>query len=323
MTVTLSLGKWRGLQQCSTARGALAVMALDHRGNLRQALNPAAPDSVPPGDLSAFKQQVVSALAPASSAVLLDPEFGAAQCVASGALPGCVGLLVAVEATGYTGDPLARQSQILPGWTVAKARRLGASAVKLLVYYHPDAPTAEAIEGLVRQTARDCALADLPLFLEPLSYSLDPADKKLPPAERRRVVVETARRLTPLGADVLKAEFPLDVRAAPDEGSWAEACAELTAASVAPWILLSASVDFATYLRQVEAACRAGAAGVAVGRAVWQEAPALSGEARLAFLRGPARERMARLTALCDALARPWTEVYAAPSVGSDWYAGY
>jgi tagatose 1,6-diphosphate aldolase len=323
MTVTLSLGKWRGLQQCSTPRGTLAIMALDHRGNLRQAINPAAPDSVSPAEMSLFKQQVVAALSPVCSAVLLDPEFGAAQCLVSGALPGQVGLLVAVEASGYTGDPLARQSRILPGWSVAKAKRLGASAVKLLVYYHPDAPTAGEIEALVRQTAHECALADLPFFLEPLSYSLNPADKSLSGAERRRVVIETARRLTPLGADVLKAEFPLDARAVPDESSWAEACASLTAASVAPWILLSASVDFATFLRQVDVACRAGAAGVAVGRAVWREAPALSAEARLAFLRGPARERMARLTALCDALARPWTDYYTASPVGADWYAGY
>jgi tagatose 1,6-diphosphate aldolase len=323
MTVTLSLGKWRGLQQCSTPRGTLAIMALDHRGNLRQAINPAAPDSVSPAEMSLFKQQVVAALSPVCSAVLLDPEFGAAQCLVSGALPGQVGLLVAVEASGYTGDPLARQSRILPGWSVAKAKRLGASAVKLLVYYHPDAPTAGEIEALVRQTAHECALADLPFFLEPLSYSLNPADKSLSGAERRRVVIETARRLTPLGADVLKAEFPLDARAVPDESSWAEACASLTAASVAPWILLSASVDFATFLRQVDVACRAGAAGVAVGRAVWREAPALSAEARLAFLRGPACERMARLTALCDALARPWTDYYTASPVGADWYAGY
>ncbi len=298
-------------------------MALDHRGNLRQVLNPAAPQSVSPEALTAFKRQVVTALAPVSSAVLLDPEFGVAQCVTSGALPGQVGLLVAVEATGYTGDPLARRSRILPGWSVAKAKRLGASAIKLLVYYHPDAPTAPEIEALVRQTAQDCAAVDLAFFLEPLSYSPEPAQKKLPPAERHRVVIETARRLTPLGVDILKAEFPLDVAAEPDEGQWARACAELSEASVTPWVLLSASVDYDTYLRQVTAACRAGATGVAVGRAVWQEAPGLAGEARLAFLQGLARERMARITELCDALARPWTSFYTAPTAGSDWYGSY
>ncbi len=319
----LSVGKYRALQQCATPRGALAILALDHRNNLRAMLHPGAAESATDQELIEFKQQVISELAPAATAALLDPEYGAAQCIASGALPGQVGLLLAVEATGYTGDPTARQSRVLPGWSVGKASRMGANAIKLLVYYHPDSPSAAEIEGLVRQVAADCARVDLPLFVEPLSYSLDSARKGLPPDERRRVVVETARRLTPLGVDVLKAEFPVDAKAQPDERAWVEACAELTAASEAPWVLLSASVAYDTYLRQVTLACQAGASGVAVGRAVWQEAAALSGEARTAFLRGVGRERMARLTALCDAVARPFVAVSAAPSPSAGWYSSY
>jgi hypothetical protein len=32
---------------------------------------------------------------------------------------------------------------------------------------------------------------------------------------------------------------------------------------------------------------------------------------------------MARITALCDALARPWTDVLVAPDVDASWYADY
>lgn len=316
---TLSIGKLRGLQQCSTPGGAIAVMALDHRNNLRNALNPEAPETVTSQEMSDFKRQVVSMLAPACTAVLLDPEFGLAQCLASGSLPGPTGLVAAVEATGYTGDPTARQSQVLPGWSVAKVRRMGASAVKMLVYYHPDTDAAAQIEALVAQVARDCQEQDIPFFLEPLSYSPDPAQKKLPPAERRQVVLETARRLSPLGVDVLKAEFPGEL----DEREWPQACAELSRASQAPWIMLSASVDFETYLRQVTAACQQGASGVAVGRAVWQEAPALRGVERTQFLQQVALPRMQRLTALCQALARPWTDFYLPPEVDERWHQGY
>src|SRR5688572_21772382 len=206
---SLSIGKLRSLQQCSTPNQAFAILALDQRGNLRQALQPESPDTVTAAAMTAFKRAVIKSLSPAASAALLDPEFGAAQCVSSGALPGSTGLIVAVEATGYTGNPTARESQVLPGWSVAKAKRMGASGVKLLVYYHPDAPSASAIEVLVSQVANDCAEHELPLFLEPLSYSPDPARKKLPPHELHQVVIESARRLTPLGVDVLKAEFPL------------------------------------------------------------------------------------------------------------------
>jgi tagatose-1,6-bisphosphate aldolase len=70
-------------------------------------------------------------------------------------------------------------------------------------------------------------------------------------------------------------------------------------------VLLSGGADFQTYLHQVAAAARAGASGVAVGRAVWQEATELPPEGRDEFLNTVARERMARVTALCQALARP------------------
>jgi tagatose 1,6-diphosphate aldolase len=322
-TIPLSIGKFRRLQQCSTLHGAIAVLALDHRNNLRAALNPADPSSVANSEMSAFKIEVIQTLSPASSAVLLDPEVGAPQCIAAGALPGSTGLLISVEATGYTGDPGARKSQVLPGWSVAKVRRMGASAVKMLVYYHPEAPTAAEIALLVRQVAADCKAADLPLFLETLSYSPDPTVKKLPPAERRRVVIETARQLVIPGVDVLKAEFPLDIKAEGDETVWANACAELSGASVAPWVLLSASVDYATFLRQVTVACQAGASGVAVGRAVWQEAPALKGQERHEFLTRVARPRMARVTALVDALAKPWSDFYSPEPVSDRWYPAY
>lgn len=320
---SLSLGKYRLLQQCSTPNNAIAVLALDHRNNLRQALNPNAPDQVSDADLTAFKKQVIKILAPTASAVLLDPEYGVAQCVTAGVVPGSVGLLTALEATGYTGDPTARASQVLPGWSVEKARRMGASGVKLLVYYHPEAETAKDIEALVEQVAAACDKHEIILYVEPLSYSPDPNVKKLPPEERYQVVIETARRLTPLGVDILKAEFPLDITAEPDEVRWQDACEELTDASVAPWVLLSASVDFETFLRQVTVACRAGASGVAVGRAVWQDATPLNGYERSAFLRDVAYSRMQRITALCDALARPWTKVYTPPSITANWYASY
>ncbi len=320
---TLSIGKLRGLQQTSTPFHAIAVCALDHRNNLRQLLHPEDPSAATLEEMIAFKVDLVRALAPAASAVLLDPEWSAAQVVAEGALPGATGMIVAVEATGYTGNPDARESRVLPGWSVAKAKAMGASAVKLLAYYHPQSSTAAYLEDLVRSVAADCQAHDLPLFVEPLAYSLDPAKKKLDPDERRRVVIETARRLTPLGVDVLKAEFPLDVSAVTDEDEWYAACVELSQASAVPWVLLSAAVGIETYLRQVTVACRAGASGVAVGRAVWKEAAELKGQARIDFLNGEARRRMERTTALVNALARPWTDFYTAGAVTADWYKGY
>jgi hypothetical protein len=32
---------------------------------------------------------------------------------------------------------------------------------------------------------------------------------------------------------------------------------------------------------------------------------------------------MQRITELCDALARPWTKVYAPPAINANWYVAY
>ena len=316
----LSVGKRRGLQQCCDAKGTLSLLALDHRNNLRKVLRPDAPEEVTDAALTAFKREAVAALAGAATAVLLDPEFGAAQCVASGAMPGDRGLIVAVERTGYGGPAHARESRMLEGWSVAKVRRLGASAAKLLVYYHPDSSAAPGIEGLVREVAAACAREDLPLVLEPLVYDPDPRGGSLSPADRRRAIVETARRLGGFGIDVLKAEFPGSTE---EEAEWTNACEELSAASPAPWILLSAASGYESFLRQTEIACRAGASGVAVGRAVWKEAPRLPAAERAAFLNGEARRRMAEVAACCAAYGRPWTAAYAAPEIDARWYSTY
>jgi tagatose-1,6-bisphosphate aldolase len=312
----ITIGKLRGLQQISSTRGTFTALALDHRQNLRKTNSAFVYDA----ELSRFKLDVTSALASHATAVLLDPEVAAAQAIAEHAIPSNVGLVVAIESTGYTGDATARQAQIIPGWSVEKAKRMGASAIKLLVYYHPDSPTAHAIEDFTSKVTDDCNKHDLVLMLEPLSYSLDES-KKLSSDEKRYVVVETARRLTPLGADILKAEFPLDV-AESDQKIWADACAEVSSASIVPWILLSAAVDYETFVQQVIVACNAGASGIAVGRAVWKESVTMDGDERIKFLRTTARQRISRLTSLCYALAKPYTDFFAAEAP-FDWYKNY
>lgn len=316
----LTVGKLRGLRECSASGGTLSLLALDHRNNLRKVLRPEAPSEVSDAELTAFKSEAVAALVPEATAVLLDPEFGAAQTIANGAMPGDRGLIVAVEQTGYAGPSHARESRLLEGWGPAKVRRMGASAAKLLVYYHPDSATARGIENLVRQVSAECVREDLLLVLEPLVYNPDPGSERLTPSARRHAILETARRLAASGVDLLKSEFPADPA---NETEWLAACQELSAASRAPWILLSAAVDFETFLRQTELACRAGASGVAVGRAVWSEAPRLTGESRAAFLRGEARRRMAAVTACCAERARPWSELYSAPKIDTGWFSRY
>lgn len=306
--MSLSLGKWRRLQQAASPAGTFTVLAIDHRGPLRRRLasQPGAGDGPLDETLAQLKQDIVRELASLSSAVLLDPEIGLEPCVRSGALPGSTGLLVALD-TGSTGDPAILRTGLVEGWSAARIARVGACGVKLLVYYHPNAPEAAQVEQQVAGIGRACVDADIPLFLEPLSYDPAQPSRPLRSEERREVVIETARRLAPLGVDVLKAEFPVIAAEEPSEAAWREACRRLDAACPVPWVILSAGVSSEVFLRQTAIACEAGASGVIAGRAIWNEAVTADITARHAFLRDPARRRLAELRALCDASATPFT----------------
>jgi tagatose 1,6-diphosphate aldolase len=318
--MTMTIGKWRRLQQTAGSKGTFYIAAIDHRDPLRRSLEKESPKCKSNEALTSLKRDIVRHLAPATSAVLLDPETSAGQCVTDGSVPGDTGLIIALD-TGSTGDPLNRTTSLVEGWSVEKTVRMGASGVKMLLYYHPHAPQTEERESLVRKVAWDCAQYNIPFFLEPLSYASDDQNKPLPPEQKRNVVIETARRLVPLGVDILKAEFPVDVNTEPDENIWRDACKELTDTSEVPWVLLSAGVSYDTFLKQVRVACEAGASGVMAGRAVWKEAVTLDSVKRNNFLKSVGYERMQRLGLLCEELGRPFTDIYDPPELSYDWYA--
>ena len=184
---SLTIGKRRGLAQCADKRGIFGILALDHRQVVRDVFK--ASDD-PYQGAAEFKREVVRALAPVSTAVLLDPSFGAGPCVADGSLPGTCGMVVAIEESGYAEQPSARWSRVAEGWSAAKIRRMGGQAVKLLVYYHPGSRHASAMRDLVKTVAEDCCEQDIAFFLEPLSYSIDPDRAKLSNAEREDVILK-------------------------------------------------------------------------------------------------------------------------------------
>lgn len=320
MTQTLTPGRWHGLRTSSTDTHVFTILAFDQRGSYTEML-PADSDY---DTAVRIKQEVVTALSPHTSAVLLDPSYG---------LPAAMrmnrssGLLMALEKTGYSGKSTYRLTDFDPNWTVEKIKKIGASAVKLLVYYHPDAgELAAEIEKLVRDTASACHAHDLPLFLEPLSYSLDAEVSKNSSAfaaQRPAVVRETARRLSALGPDILKMEFPVDAAFDTDETSWQAACNAVSQASTVPWVLLSAGVDFNVFERQTLIACQNGASGFLAGRAIWKECVKMSSEERQLFLSVRAVERLTRLNDVTLKYARPWTDFYQPAPAPEDWYIHY
>ncbi len=320
----LTIGKFRGIQQISTERGLFTMLALDHQESFRKGINADAPNSVPYAQIVNIKLDIIATLSPHSSALLTDLRYGVAQGIAACALPGRTGLLVTLEQSpGYgPNETIARKTTLVRGWNVAKIRRMGASAVKLLVYYHPQSQTAGFQEDLVRQIAADCREHDIPLVLEVLTHPIEPGQAKESPefaATRPGVVIESARRLGRLGADVYKAEFPADMKHESDQAKMLGWCQELTEAVTVPWVVLSAAVNHETFCRQVEISGRGGASGFLAGRSIWKEALNLPAGARQEFLAGDATRRLDELTAITNQYSHPWTEWYQA-TVAEGWY---
>ena len=323
----LSLGRIRALQSASTERGVFTILAVDHRDAMRALLNREHPESVSAMQLTDLKLSIVKGIGPLATAVLLDPVYSIGQAIAQRALPPGTAFLSAIEEQGYLGDPYGRQTTMLEGWGVEKAKMLGASGVKVLLFYHPQAGQAtEEQEELVAGLLEECSHFDMPMFLEPILYSPDPnlrKDSAAFAADRPKMMVETVRRLGALKPDVLKLEFPVDCQHEKDEAIWQDACAQMNEASPVPWTLLSGGDSFEMFQKQLRVACQNGCSGYLVGRALWQEAVPLQGKQRDAFLRGEASKRWHTLHTIAETYAHPWFERYRAAEVDEHWYKEY
>ena len=126
--------------------------------------------------------------------------------------------------------------------------------------------------------------------------------------DRRRVALKTVERLGALGPDVLKLQFPVDVRHEPEESVWRVACAELNDASPVPWALLSAGDPFDSFKTQLQIACEAGCSGFMAGRAVWSEVATTDESDRDIVLENTVLPRMQELNRIASRYAHGWQE---------------
>jgi tagatose 1,6-diphosphate aldolase len=326
--MSMSIGTLRGLQQISTANGIFTIAAMDQRGALRSMLSP-------DGDVTyqlmrEVKVDVVSALSPHATGMLLDPEYGAAECIAEGALDGRCGVIVSIEETGYTADGSGRLASLIPNWGVASIKRMAAQAVKLLVYYNPEETAAARKQrDLIQRVLDDCRRLDIPMLVEAVTYPLAHQDRAAYAMVKPEIVVRSAAELTPIGFDLYKAEFPVDLAYPHHEAELDSWCKELNQASDAPWIILSAGVDIDQFVLQVEIACKNGASGFLAGRAIWKDSVRLRDRpARREHLRTHAVENLRRCTALALQYATPFGQKMKAPDgfgslVAEGWHEHY
>ena len=320
-------GKFEGLMHISNPRSQFTMVATDQRGSLKRMVNRQDPESVTSEEMKRVKAALIRNLAGKKSSgkasgILVDPVYSYERSF----LEACdvradVGVLMGVEATGYGGEgEFGPQVRMFEGLdvddAVMKVKKRGASAVKMLVYYHPNSPTRRYQEDMVKTVGRACEKCDVPLLLETVSHSVEGGpDKKQDPKGFSKVkpwiAVETARELTKpeYCVDVLKAEFPLNLEYTEELGQDPSgACRELDEASQIPWVILSAGVDFEEFAENLEYAVGNGASGFLCGRAIWKEA--VGRQDMDEFLLETGVNRLNLLVDVAEKSARPWYRKY-------------
>ena len=128
------MSKAERMEELMTESGKLTIAAIDHRGLLKKMLHPEIPEQTSDNEIKEWKRQMVELLDDKVSGLLIDPIYGRdlvdtrRKC----------GWILSMEQTGYRGDQQARVTELIPNWSVARAKDMGASGVKLLLYFDPE-----------------------------------------------------------------------------------------------------------------------------------------------------------------------------------------
>lgn len=232
--------------------GRILMLALDHRGSLERMLPLSIPANKRTQAIIDIKQALIASLSPFYTGVLLDSDYGL-PAYKNYAKP----YLLCIEKTGYTDTHHERLTQL--EYTVEALKAKGAQGVKLLLFFHPDAHTADQQIILTKGVYEDCKKHGLPFFLEILNYSLDALPYDASVLVPRSVKIFLEHGIT---ADVFKLEFP---------GS-AVSCQEVTRMlGETPWILLTKGDTFEGFVRGLTIAAANGARGFLAGRSIWQD----------------------------------------------------
>lgn len=278
------MSKAQRMASLLTPSGKLTIAAIDHRGGLKKVMHPDNPEGTSEVELRAWKKLMVELYQDRVSGLLIDPIYGE-ELINRNAL---CGWLMSLEQTGYRGGQQARVTELIPNWSVKRIKQCGAAGVKLLLYYDPDnTALAHKQKELARRIGEECEREGMVYLLEPLSYRVE--------GQREREVLNIVRDLAELPVDIWKFEYP--------GSAWA--CEQITSQVKSPWVLLSAGADYENYKQQLETACQAGASGMAVGRAAWQEMGKYEGSKREEFLRNVAVERIEELGRVVEQYGKP------------------
>ncbi|MDO5716004.1 MAG: tagatose 1,6-diphosphate aldolase [Tissierellia bacterium] len=277
----ISAKKYKHLEKLSNKDGVIAALAIDQRGSMRKMVaidDPEKRDRT----IKDFKKLVSKELTPYSSSILLDPIYGLE---AIRTMDKDSGLILAYEVTGYR--DAERLPLLLEQWSVHRLAEKGADGIKILLYYDVDDndETNEKKKIFVERVGNECLGAEVPFFLEIITYDRNIEDSKskefakVKPHKVNKAVKEFSK--DKYHVDVLKLEVPVNMAYVEGYGEdpiytkeeAAQYFKEQSEISSVPFIFLSAGVTAEMFQKTLCFAKDSGSTfnGVLCGRATWKD----------------------------------------------------
>lgn len=329
----LTRGKFDKMQRLSNKGGVIAALAIDQRGSMKKMMAAAVEKAGKEYSLDQiyeFKELVSSELTKYASSILIDEELGFKGMKSKDPSSG---LILSYEKTGYDADTVGRFPELLKDESLTRLKAKGADAAKVLVYYDPHDKDEinDVKKAFVERLANEAKGADLPFFLELVTYtdSIPDAKSREYALAKPRLVLDAMKEFTQdkYGVDVIKAEVPVNwdfvaghtadgVEPAYTEEEAAGFFKEANDIATKPFIYLSAGVPTKTFREELNFAGAAGTkfSGILCGRATWRDGIQVYADggrdALKEWLDTTGKDNVEELNEILAKYATPWYDIY-------------
>lgn len=258
-----AIAKLQLIKQLADQNGLFKIVAIDHRDVYADIFTQNTGLMPDYGQLIGSKREIVRDLSGYASAFLLDPVYSVPELVRDGSIGKC-GFIVSIEGNDYA--TMNFKDYLYKDTDVWKIKEMGASAVKLFLYYSMEPSVSAVQDALIEELSVQCRQGDIPFLLEPILCA-DENPGMEQSVERTRAMLQ---RLSRFDIDLFKIVFPGDIMTLSDRENM-EICEYVLQDIRRPWIILSSGIDRSAFFKQLELSCRCGASGFAIGRTLWSD----------------------------------------------------
>ena len=312
----LSPGKLMGMKRLSDENGIFKMTAVDQRPPIKKPIADYLKlTEAPWTEVARFKKMLVENLQDYSSALLLDPHFAIPSSMDS--FNSKKGLVVTLEDSVFRETRNGRFSNSIDDWSVAKIKRMGADAVKVLAWYRPDAgqEVLAAQREYVLRVGEECTKHDILFLFELLVYPLtkdktqtkEYIEMKNKKADHVLGSVEEFSKKK-YGVDVFKLESPVNANQITEDDL--SSFKEMGDLAGRPWVMLSAGAGKNDFKNVLRLAFQAGCSGFLAGRAIWLDAFSHypDWEEIESQLKGSSANYLSEISCFAEKQALPWNK---------------